>query len=402
MNTFISKYLKGDRVLWMVCLVLGLWSILAVYSSISYLAYANRDGNTFYYLFKHVVILSGGFFLMYFVHKVNFRYFSRISQIAIWIAPVLLLLTLMVGSEKNAATRWLEIPIINQSFQTSDFAKIALVVYVSRMLVVKRDKLGSFKEGLLPILIPIGVVTALILPANFSTAAMLFFVCFILLFIGGVPIKHLFLLVVSAGAIFALLLVVSSWLGQNEGGDSLLPRMDTWLSRGAQFLDGEGEANYQAERAMMAIHSGGVLPSGPGTGDSRNYLPSSHSDMIYAFIIEEYGLVIGGFGIALLYLIFMYRSLRIGRLCPKDFGALMAIGLGLLIVIQAFINMGVSVGILPVTGQPLPLVSLGGTSIWLTCIAIGMILSVSRSTTEGDENPTKKRRKNKGKPYATA
>lgn len=399
MNTFISKYLKGDRVLWMVCLFLGLWSILAVYSSISYLAYANKDGNTLYYLFKHGVILSGGFFLIYLVHKVNFRYFSKISTIAIWISPVLLLLTLMIGSEKNDASRWLEIPIINQSFQTSDFAKIALVVYVARMLVVKAEKLHSFKEGLLPILIPIGLITGLILPANFSTAALLFFVCFILLFVGGVPIKHLFLLVAGAAAVFALLVVVSTWMGQGEEGDSLLPRMNTWISRGMHFFDGEGEANYQAERAMMAIHSGGVLPSGPGTGDSRNYLPSSHSDMIYAFIIEEYGLVIGGFGIALLYLIFMYRSLRIGRLCRRNFGALMVIGLSLLIVIQAFINMGVSVGLLPVTGQPLPLVSLGGTSIWLTCVAIGMILSVSRAVQLGEDH-TGNRQKNK--PYAAA
>ncbi|HLV52875.1 MAG TPA: FtsW/RodA/SpoVE family cell cycle protein [Cryomorphaceae bacterium] len=402
MKTFISKYLKGDRVLWMVCLFLGLWSILAVYSSISYLAYSSRSGNTFYFLFKHAIILSGGFFLMYLIHRVNYRYFSRLSQILIWVAALLLLITLMVGSEKNAAVRWLEIPIINQSFQTSDFAKIALVVYVSRLLVVKRDKLHSFKEGVLPILLPVALITVLILPANFSTAAMLFFVCFILMFIGGVKIKHLFLLVFSAVAGFALLLAVSAWIGETEDGGTLLPRMETWLSRSMQFFDGDGEAGYQAERAMMAIHSGGVFPSGPGTGDSRNYLPSSHSDMIYAFIIEEYGLIMGGVGVALLYLIFLYRSLRVGRMCKRDFGALMSIGLGLLIVIQAFINMGVSVGILPVTGQPLPLVSLGGTSIWLTCIAIGIILSVSRDELEGDRATTGNRLKTKKKHYASA
>ncbi len=394
MKNIWKTYLQGDRVIWMVCISLGLISLLAVYSSISSLAYKYTGGNTFYYLFKHGLMLASGFFIMFGVHRIHYKYFSRISQIAIWVAVVLLILTLLLGVNLNDASRWLRIPIINQNFQTSDFAKIALVAYVSRMLVVNRSKLSSFKEGLLPILLPIGLVCGLILPANFSTAALLFFVCFTLLFVGGIPIKHLLAVVGIAAAGFALLLTLSSAV------PNLLPRVETWKTRIASFESGDSEANYQIEHAMMAIHSGGVLPSGPGTGDSRNYLPHPYSDMIYAFIIEEYGAILGGFGLLLLYLIFLYRSIKISIGCQRNFGTFLVIGLSFLLAFQAFINMGVAVNLLPVTGQPLPLVSMGGTSIWFTCLAVGMILSVSRTNILGEKATSKntiKRRK-----YATA
>jgi len=389
-----TKYLKGDRVIWMVCLLLGMVSLLAVYSSISSLAYKYTQGNTLYYLFKHGIMLISGFFIMFLVHKVNYRYFSRLSQIAVWLAAVMLLLTLLLGVNINDASRWIKIPIINQNFQTSDFAKIALVAYVSRMLVVNRNNLHSFKDGLLPILVPIGLICGLILPANFSTAALLFFVCFTLLFIGGIPFKHLLAVVGIAAAGFALLLSLSSV------APDLLPRVETWKTRLISFESGDSEANYQVEHAMMAIHSGGLLPAGPGTGDSRNYLPHPYSDMIYAFIIEEYGAIVGGFGMLLLYLIFLYRSIKTSNACERDFGTLLVIGLSFLLAFQAFINMGVAVSILPVTGQPLPLVSMGGTSIWFTCLAVGMILSVSRTNIEGETVKGKKRAKRKS--YAVA
>src|SRR5690554_691120 len=380
----------------MVCLILGLVSILAVYSSISSLAYKYTEGNTFYYLFKHGIMLITGFIIMYFVHKINYRYFSRLSQIAIYLAAILLVLTLLLGVNLNDASRWIKIPIINQNFQTSDFAKIALIAYVARMLTVRKQYFHSFKEGLLPILIPIVIVCGLILPANFSTAAMLFLVCVTLLFIGGIPFKHLVMVFTLAGAGFALLLVLSTSF------PDLLPRVETWKSRLLSFESGDSAANYQIEHAMMAIQSGGFFPSGPGTGDSRNYLPHPYSDMIYAFIIEEYGAVIGGCGMLLLYLIFLYRALRLARNCERDFGTLLVIGLSFLIAFQAFINMGVAVSLLPVTGQPLPLVSMGGTSIWFTCIAVGMILSVSRAVYEGEEqSPGTNRVKNK-QGYAVA
>jgi cell division protein FtsW len=394
MNKVLSKYLRGDSVIWMVCLILGLVSILAVYSSISSLAYKYTQGNTFHYLFKHGTMLVSGFAIMILVHRVHYRYFSRLSQIAIWVAVALLLLTLILGVNINDASRWLKIPIINQNFQTSDFAKIALVTYVSRMLVVNRNNLNNFKEGLLPILVPIGLICGLILPANFSTAALLFFVCFTLLFVGGIPIKHLMAVVGIAAAGFVLLLSLSSV------APNLLPRVETWKTRIMSFESGDSEANYQVEHAMMAIHSGGLLPAGPGTGDSRNYLPHPYSDMIYAFIIEEYGAIIGGFGMLLLYLIFLFRCIKVSKACDRDFGTLLVIGLSFLLAFQAFINMGVAVSILPVTGQPLPLVSMGGTSIWFTCLAVGMILSVSRTNIEGE--PARSPKRSKRKNYAVA
>jgi cell division protein FtsW len=368
----------------MVCLLLALLSILAVYSSISSLAYKYQDGNTFHYLLKHGVMLVVGFAIMYAVHKVNYRYFARLSQILIWVSVVLLVLTLLLGVNLNDASRWIRIPIIGYSFQTSDLAKIALIAYVSRLLVVKRDVIGSLRHGLLPLMLPIGLVCALILPANFSTAVILFSVCFMLLFIGGVPMKHLALVVGLAVSGFALLLLVSSAVPE------LLPRASTWKARILNFESGDSEANYQIEHAMMAIQSGGILPSGPGTGDSRNYLPHPYSDMIYAFIIEEYGSIAGGCGVLLLYLIFMYRCLKTARSCQRPYGTFLVLGLSLLIGFQAFINMGVAVNLLPTTGQPLPLVSMGGTSILFTCLAIGMILSVSRSVLEGEKIKEKK------------
>ena len=395
MKEFIAKYLKGDKVIWMVCLALGLVSILAVYSSISSLAYKYTEGNTFYYLFKHGLMLVTGFAIMYFVHKINYRYFSRISMLAIWAAGIMLVLTLLLGVNINDASRWIRIPVINQNFQTSDFAKIALIAYVARLLTIRRADFQSIRKGLIPIMIPIVVICGLILPANFSTAAMLFMVCITLLFIGGIPFKHLVLVFAVAGIGFAAMVGLSSVF------PDLLPRVETWKSRILSFESGNSEANYQVEHAMMAIQSGGILPSGPGTGDSRNYLPHPYSDMIYAFIIEEYGAILGGCGMLLLYLIFLYRTLRIARQCEKNFGVLLVIGLSMLLAFQAFINMGVAVHVLPVTGQPLPLVSMGGTSIWFTCLAVGMILSVSRAVTEGEKKPGRKTKTKTGK-YAVA
>lgn len=382
----------------MVCLILGLISILAVYSSISSLAYKYNDGNTLYYLFKHGIMLITGFAIMYGVHNVNYKYFSRISQIAIWVAAALLLMTLILGVNINDASRWIRIPIINQNFQTSDFAKIVLIVYVARMLTLKKENFSSFKEGFLPTMLPILIICGLILPANFSTAAMLFMVCSVLLFVGGMPFKYLAGVFGAGIAGFAFLILISSSF------PDLLPRVETWKARITNFESGDSEANYQVEHAMMAIQSGGLFPGGPGSGDSRNYLPHPYSDMIYAFIIEEYGTIVGGVGILLLYIILLYRCIKIARKCERSFGTLLVLGLIFLISFQAFINMGVAVSLLPVTGQPLPLVSMGGTSIWFTCIAMGMILSVSRSVIEGEEKTSKKRKTAKPKKtnYAVA
>jgi cell division protein FtsW len=382
MSTLFNK-LKGDRVIWMTALFLGLISLLAVYSSISSLAFKRGGGGTLHFLVKHGVMLLTGGVIMYYASQLRYSMYSRLSQLAIGFVAGLLLLTLLLGSNINDASRWITIPIINQSFQTSDLAKVVLVVYLARVIGKHQGEEWTLRDVLVQLMLPVGVICGLILPANFSTAALLFSVCLIIMFIGQVPMKHLLLVVGGAAAVFALLLVLA------DSFPDLLPRMATWVARIKTFIEGgaDSNANYQVEHAKIAIASGGLLPNGPGSGASRNWLPHPYSDMIYAFIVEEYGSVIGGLGLLLLYLILLARALRIAGRCEKPFGALTAIGLGLMLVLQAMINMAVAVNLVPVTGQPLPLVSMGGTSVWFTCLAIGIVLSVSRATEETSTQP---------------
>tara|TARA_B100000768_G_C11284815_1_gene381664 strand:+ start:2783 stop:4024 length:1242 start_codon:yes stop_codon:yes gene_type:complete len=390
MQQLLSK-LKGDKVIWMVAIFLALYSLLAVYSATGALAY--RHDSSMKYLIKHGFMLCAGIAVIFWVHQIKFKYFSRMSQVLIWVTAVLLVITLVFGLNINGASRWIKIPIINQNFQTSDFAKIVLIMYVARMLNIKRDKLHSFKEGVLPIFIPVLGICLLIFPANFSTAVLLGGVCLLLMFIGGVHIKHITAIIGSAALGLVLMFTVY------KINPELVPvRASTWMSRIEMFSSGESSSatatDYQTEEAKAAIYRGGIFPSPPGTAHARNSMPHAYSDMIYAFIIEEYGSIFGGLGILMLYLIFFYRSIRIGIKCPRHFGGLLAIGFSMLLVFQAFINMAVSVNIIPVTGQPLPLVSMGGTSILFTCFAIGVILSVSRSVYDEDYelNPTDRKR----------
>jgi len=357
----------------MVTFFLSIVSILAVYSAISTLAY-KADGNSFAFLMKHTIMILLGFVLMYFVHKINYKYFSKFSKLLIWVAAALLLVTLLFGSNINSADRWIRIPIIGLTFQTSDFAKVVLMVYVARLLNQKRELLHDFKQGVVPILIPIGVVCGLILPANFSTAAMIALVCFIMMYIAGVPFRHLGKLMLAGVGLVGLIIVVGEFAPKGT-----LPRYETWKNRIFNKMDAESDGNYQADLAKYAIYEGGLVPKGPGTGSSRNFLPHPYSDMIYAFIIEEYGSIFGGIGLVLLYLILLFRTIRFSIRCPRNFGTLAALGLSMLMVIQALINMGVAVSLFPTTGQPLPLVSMGGTSTLFTCLSLGIILSISRS-----------------------
>lgn len=375
MNTVFQK-LKGDRVIWMTVLFLGLISLLAVYSSISSLAFKREGGSTMHFLMKHGIMLVTGGVIMYYVSKQQFTIYSRLSQLLIGVMAVLLLLTLLLGSNINDASRWITIPIINQSFQTSDPAKVVLIVYLARVLGKNQGEEWTLRDVLIKLMVPVGAICGLILPANFSTAAVLFAVCMIIMFIGQVPLKHMAVIVGAAVGMFALLLVLA------KTTPGLLPRLDTWVGRIESFGVEDHDANYQVEHAKIAIASGGFLPNGPGSGTSRNFLPHPYSDMIYAFIIEEYGSILGGLGLLLLYLILLFRAVRIASTCAKPFGALAAIGLGLMLVMQAMINMAVAVNLVPVTGQPLPLVSMGGTSVWFTCLAIGIMLSVSRGAEE--------------------
>lgn len=382
MKTLLHK-LKGDRVIWMTALFLALISLLAVYSSISSLAFKREGGSTLHFLFKHGLMLASGGVIMYYASKLKYGMYSRLSQLAIGVTAGLLLLTLLLGSNINDASRWITIPIINQSFQTSDLAKVVLIVYLARVISKHHDQEWTFRDVLIKLMVPVGIICGLILPANFSTAALLFTLCLIIMFIGQVPVKWLFAIIGLAVGSFMLLVTV------NEAADlGVLPRVDTWTSRINSFGEAESDANYQVEHAKIAIASGGLIGSGPGGGASRNWLPHPYSDMIYAFIVEEYGSILGGLGLLLLYLILLFRAVRIAGRCDKPFGSLVAVGLSLMLVLQAMINMAVAVNLVPVTGQPLPLVSMGGTSVWFTCLAIGIVLSVSRSLEEQQPSST--------------
>lgn len=379
---FIDKYIKGDRVIWAVVLLLAIFSVLVVYSSIVTLAYKYQGGNTEYYLFKHSIILFIGFLLMYFAHKVNYRYYSRMSQIGLLLAIPLLLFTLLTGVTINDASRWLVIPIINQTFQTSDLAKLALIMFLARMLSKRQDNIKDFNQAFVPIMIPVLIVCGLILPANFSTAAMLFVTCLVLMFIGRINLAYIISLI-SIGVVFlGIFIAIGLSVDTSEVTDdssAITKRVVTWKNRITSFIDGDTKADYQAEQAKIAIATGGVVGKGPGGSTQRNFLPQSYSDFIFATVLEEYGMI-GGTFILLLYLILLYRGIVIARNAPRTFGSLLAIGLSFSLVFQAMINMAVAVNLFPVTGQPLPMVSMGGTSIWFTCLAIGIILSVSRNS----------------------
>lgn len=367
----IFQHFKGDRAIWIIVLLLAVASLLLVYSSIVTLAYKHYEGNTFRYLVRHGFFLLTGFIIIYFTHRIKYTYFSRISQLLLFVSIPLLLLTLLVGTNLNDASRWLTIPVINQSFQTSDFAKIALIMYVARILSVRQDEIKDFNRAFVPIIIPVILVCGLIFPANFSTAAVLFASCMVLMFVGRIPVKYL-LLVASVGIIFAVLSV-----GIAKFAPSVFPRAETWVKRIENFSSPDSKGNYQVEQAKIAIATGGIQGKGPGNSTQRNFLPHPYSDFIYAIVLEEYGLF-GGFIILFLFLLLFFRSMRIVTRLSKNFGSLLVAGISFILVFQALINMAVAVNLLPVTGQPLPFVSMGGTSIWFTSIAIGIILSVSR------------------------
>ena len=334
------------------------------------MAYKYQAGNTEYYIIKHFIILALGIGIIFLSHLVDYRYYSRIAQILLWISIPLLLFTLIFGSDINEAKRWITLPIINLSFQTSDLAKLALIMYTARMLSKKQSTIKSWKGAFVPIMIPILVVCALIAPEDLSSAVVLFATCMLILFIGRISMKYIALLMGSGLVLLTFIVLIS--LVVPEG-----TRVGTWKNRIESFTDGS-EDPYQVKLAKIAIATGGTVGKGPGNSTQRNFLPHPYSDFIYAIIIEEYGLI-GGIAIVFLYLLLLYRVIRIVIKSPKAFGALLAAGLGFSLVIQAFIHMAVSLDLLPVTGLSLPMVSMGGTSIWFTSLAIGIILSVSKN-----------------------
>lgn len=377
---WLETYFKGDRTIWLIVILLSIVSILAVYSSTGTLAYKYQSGNTEYYLFKHGIIMILGFALMYMGHFVKYTFYARIANLGIIIAIPLLLMTLLMGSNINEASRWLTLPIIGLSFQTSDFAKVALILYVARALSKRQDNIKDFKSAFVPIIVPVGLVCGLILPANFSTSAVLFTTCVILMFIGRISVKYIASMIGIAITAFALFLLISKAAGYDG-------RISTWKARVENFFSGDAEANYQVEQAKIAVATGGVLGKGPGNSSQRNFLPHPYSDFIFAIIIEEYGLF-GGTFVVFLYMLLFYRALQIVKRTERAFAALITIGCAFSLVFQALINMAVAVNIFPVTGQPLPMLSMGGTSIWFTSAAIGIILSVSSEIDKSETVPT--------------
>jgi cell division protein FtsW len=369
-------YAKGDRTIWIVVIILSVISVLAVYSATGSLAYSKQGGDTEHYMIKHLGLVVTGLFLMYFTHLANYKIFSRIGQLAIWVAIPLLAITLL-GGKVNDASRWITVPLINVSFQTSDFAKLALIMFLARLLSRKQDNIKDFKESFIPLMIPIGLTCILILPENFSTAAILFVTCLVILFIGRVNLKHLFMLVAIGIIGFVLFIIIAL-------NFDLPGRIGTWKARIENFRSGDSESNYQSEQAKIAIANGGIFGKGPGNSSQRNFLPQSYSDFIFAFIIEEYGFL-GATFLMFLYLILFFRVIKMVKYSPQAFATFLAIGISLMLVFQAFINMAVAVNLFPVTGQALPLISMGGTSIWFTSISIGIILCVSRFCVKGEQ-----------------
>ncbi len=366
----IIKHIKSDKVIWLVVIILAIISLISVYSSIGNLAFRKQAGNTEYYLFKHLAILISGFVLMYLTQLIPLNYFSRFSQIALVAAILLLAYTLYKGIILNIAPRWIIIHKLNLSFQSSDLAKLALIMYTARALSKKQNLTKDFKSAFINIMLPILVVCGLIVYADLSTAVILFLTCIILLFIGKLDTKYIGSILGIAIVTFAIFITIL-YYSPNQG------RLGTWRSRLEQYFNGDSENNYQIEQSKIAIANGGILGKFPGNNTQRNLLPYSYYDFIFSMIIEQFGLI-GGIFIILLYLILLYRGIRIVRKYPKKFGIFLTIGISISLIFQAISNMAVSVGLIPVTGQTLPLVSMGGTSIWVTSIAIGMILNVSK------------------------
>ncbi|MEH6705302.1 MAG: FtsW/RodA/SpoVE family cell cycle protein [Galbibacter orientalis] len=374
--------LKGDKAIWAVVAILALFSFLPVYSASTNLVYVVGSGTTFGYLLKHAVLLFLGIGVIYAVHKIPYRYFKALSILAMPIVILLLIYTLAQGTTIGGAnaSRWIQVPYVGITFQTSTFASIVLLIHVARYLSKIKDKAVTFKETIIPLWAPVFIVLALILPANFSTTAIIFLMVLVLCFIGGYPWKYLM------GIVGAGLLSLTMFILTAKAFPGLLPnRVDTWISRIESFTDkGDTEADYQIERAKIAIATGGIVGVGAGKSVMKNFLPQSSSDFIYAIIIEEYGLI-GGLILIFIYLLLLFRIVVVAHKADSSFGKLLVLAAGLPIIVQAFINMAVAVELFPVTGQTLPLISSGGTSIWMTCLAIGIILSVSAKRQEDIE-----------------
>lgn len=380
MNETIRKYIKGDRIIWIVIVALAVFSSLVVYSATGNLAYKHHDGNAIYYLFRHAKFLLVGIGIIVGIHHLHYKWFARFAVIFLYFAIALLAITLLSGVSLNQASRWLTVPVVGISFQPSEIAKLALMMYIAKVLAQYQSNDSNADEAFKPIIIHVGIVCALIFREDFSTAGLIGATSLIVMFIGRVSLKY----ILGTVAAVVLFVVVILWLSEYV---PFLHRANTWKARIERYVGSDdggtdvSSADYQSERSKMAIATGGLMGKGPGNSHQRYFLPHPYSDFVYAIITEEFGFV-GAFFVMLAYLILLFRSGVIVRASSRTFPAFLVVGLSTLLCVQAFINMGVAVGVFPVTGQPLPLVSMGGTSTLFTCLALGAILSVSRNNIE--------------------
>lgn len=361
--------LKGDRVIWMIVALLVMFSVLSVYSSTGTLAFKVKGGNTEFYLIKQVGMLSFGLLMTYLCFLLHYMNYSKFAPFLLLAAIPLLIFTLAFAPEVNDARRWIQIPVIGLSFQTSDFARLALVIYVARAISVKQEYIKDFNSAFLPIIVPIIIICGLIAPADLSTSLILFTTCMLMMFIGRVDMRYILLLLFCGVVAFTLLIAIGQLIPN-------LVRTQTWISRVQDFLH-NSDGGYQTQQAKIAIAKGGLFGVGPGNSTQRNFLPYPYADYIYSIIIEEYGLI-GGFMVISLYVLLFFRGVKLVTKSPKTFGAILSMGICLNLVIQALANMAVSVHIVPVTGLNLPLISMGGTSLLFSCIQFGILLSVSK------------------------
>lgn len=369
LSSRIYAELRGDRVIWMIVALLAMFSILAVYSSTGTIAYRHKGGNTEFYLLKQFILIAAGLGLTYLCYLLHYMKYSRAAPVLLAIAIPVLIYTLVFGAEYNEARRWIEVPGIPFTFQTSEFAKLALIIYVARVISSKQEYIKDMKSAFLPIIVPVLIVCGLIAPADLSSAVILFLVSILMMFMGRVAMKYILLLLFMGAVVFSFLVMLGSFFPD-------FVRVNTWTARVEQFREPTKET-YQVKHAKIAIASGDFAGVGPGKSTLRNYLPHPYSDFIYAIICEEYGLL-GGLLIVVLYTLLFLRTVSLVTRSPKTFGAMLALGVSLSLVSQAFINMAVSVNLLPVTGVTLPMVSMGGTSILFSSMSFGIVLSVSR------------------------
>jgi len=383
--------IKGDKTIWAIVGALAIFSFLPVYSASTNLVYVAGKGSTLGYLLKHAILLLMGFVIVYATHKIPYRYFSGLSVLMMPVVILLLVYTLTQGTVIDGAnaSRWISIPIVGIGFQTSTLASVVVMMYVARYFARNKEKEIKFKESFMYMWLPVGCVLALILPANFSTTAITFGMVVILAYLGGYPFKYIASILGIGILCLALFILTAKAFPEAMKGS----RINTWSSRIENFASGESEDNYQAEKAKIAFASGEIYGKGPGKSVQKNFLPQSSSDFIYAIIGEEFGLI-GAVLIIVFFLGLLFRFVIIATKASTIFGTLLALGVGLPIIFQAMINMGVAVGLFPVTGQPLPLISTGGTSIWMTCFGIGIVLSVSSANHNEDVSVAKKELEN--------